>query len=237
MLKRTPDCFPTQSRIALLRAFLSRCFSNPWQTGAISPSGRALAVEMARQVLPYERGTIVELGSGTGSITAALLDLGVSVDRLYLVERSPVFAAILRVRFPGIRVVEGDALRLSEYAERDGVKDVAVVVSGLPLRLIRRAKRAVILRQSFDVMEDSGSFIQFTYNHRPPIAPSQTASLGLEASCLGFIWRNLPPASIWRFRRSKSSLHSAFTSGFRLRHCLVGHDVSAARPVSPFDHE
>ncbi len=237
MLKRTPDFSPTQSRMALLRAFLSSCFSNPRQTGAISPSGRVLAVEMARQVLPYERGTIVEFGSGTGAITAALLDLGVSMDRLYLVERSPVFVSILRDRFPGIRVVEGDALRLSEYAERDGVKDVSVVVSGLPLRLFKRAARALILRRSFDAMEESGSFFQFTYNHRPPIAPSQTASLGLEANCLGFVWRNLPPASIWRFRRSKSSLHSAFTSGFRLHNCFAGHAVSAARPVSPFDHK
>lgn len=237
MFKRAPDCFLSRSRTSLVRAFLWRCVSDPWQTGAILPSSRSLALEMARQVLTYERGTIVELGPGTGAITAALLDLGIPENRLYLVERDSVFASILRVRYPSIRVVEGDALRLNEYAERDGVKDIVVVVSGLPLRLIEPTARALILRRTFELMGESGSFIQFTYNHRPPVPSPLTAILGLEASCLRFIWRNLPPATIWRFRRSRSSPHSAVTSGFRLSRCDFCNAVSAARPVSLFDHK
>lgn len=249
MFEKTPNYAPTHSITSIFRSFLSRGFRDPWQTGAVAPSSRALAMVMARQVLPCGSGTIVELGPGTGAITTALLDLGVSPDRLYLVERSPVFASILRMRFPGIRMVEGDALRLHEFAERDGVKDIAVVVSGLPLRLIDQTTRALILLRSFEIMGKLGSFIQFTYNHRPPVSLAHIASLGLDARCVGFVWRNLPPASIWEFRRTKSPkaavgsasqhparllAHGADTGGPQQRSALfsavAGHGQCPRRP-------
>lgn len=230
MFEKTPSYAPNHPSTSFLLSFLSRCFRDPWRTGAVAPSSRALAVAMARQVLPYESGTIIELGPGTGAITAALLDFGIAPDRLYLVERSSEFASVLRMRFPSIRVVEGDALNLREYTERDGVKDAAAIVSGLPLRFFDRKARTSLLLRSFNVMGDSGSFVQFTYNHRPPIPTPVVARLGLEARNLGFVWSNLPPASIWKFQRAKSS-NAAVDSDFQRPARLLGHGVEAGGPA------
>jgi phosphatidylethanolamine/phosphatidyl-N-methylethanolamine N-methyltransferase len=105
------------------------------------------------------------------------------------------------MRFPGVRVAEGDAVKLREYTLRDGVKEITAIVSGLPLRLLDQEARASLLRRSFDCMADSGFLVQFTYSHRPPLPPPLIGRLGLEARRVGLIWRNLPPASVWEFRR------------------------------------
>ena len=50
---------------------------------------------------------VVEIGPGTGSLTAALLDVGVS---LIAVEIDHGLARLLRHRFPDLRLLEADAL-------------------------------------------------------------------------------------------------------------------------------
>ena len=59
------------------------------------------------------RAPIVELGPGTGPITEALIKRGIDPSRLVLVEFDGAFCRLLRKRFPGIRVVQGDAYALS----------------------------------------------------------------------------------------------------------------------------
>src|SRR5205807_717872 len=89
--------------------FLKSLTSMPRFTGAVAPSGRALARTMAGALQPHLDGLIVELGPGTGPVTRALLDRGVDRTRLVLVEYNPDFCALLKTRFPGARVLEGDA--------------------------------------------------------------------------------------------------------------------------------
>lgn len=185
-----------------LVAFVAAWLRNPAAVGSIVPSGRALAAAMAQHAARYGHGIIVELGPGTGAITAALLASGVPGDRLYLVERNPQLVAYLRDCFTGLRVVEGDASRLRSLAKRDGLKDVSLVVSGIPLRNLSRNARFALLHQSFRVMRRSGSFLQFTYNHLSPISRSLARRMGLVSVKLGYAWRNLPPASIWQFHRT-----------------------------------
>ena len=54
---------------------------------------------MAARVDTARTGLVVELGGGTGVITAALLARGVAPERLVVVEQSPALAAHLRQRF------------------------------------------------------------------------------------------------------------------------------------------
>jgi phosphatidylethanolamine/phosphatidyl-N-methylethanolamine N-methyltransferase len=108
---------PLDERFADEARFFRTWFENPGVTGAVSPSGRALARTMARYVDPDLPGPIVELGPGTGPVTQALLRRGVSPSRLVLVEYEPKFCKLLERRFPGVRVIEGDAYRLGRTLE------------------------------------------------------------------------------------------------------------------------
>src|SRR5262245_11509351 len=70
-------------------AFIRSWIEKPISMGAVTPSGRALARAMARYVDPDVPGPVVELGSGTGAVTQALVDKGIDPARLVLVEFNP----------------------------------------------------------------------------------------------------------------------------------------------------
>ena len=76
-----------QDEAQFLRLWLER----PLAIGAVMPSGKVLARNMASYVDPRIPGPIVELGPGTGPVTDALIRRGVAQDRLILVEFNPEF--------------------------------------------------------------------------------------------------------------------------------------------------
>src|ERR1700744_1199242 len=92
--------------------FLARLIARPVHTGAIAPSGRALSRAMAAQFDPERKGPILELGPGTGVVTRAILARGIAPERVTAVEYNPQFAALVAGRYPGVRVIVGDAFDL-----------------------------------------------------------------------------------------------------------------------------
>ena len=122
--------------------FLRELVTQPGTVGAICASSPRLAARMAAWVDTAAPGVVVELGGGTGVITAALLARGVAPERLVVIEQSAALAAHLRRRFPHIHVVHGDAAELARLAAgadwpcrgADGAPlPVQCIVSGLPL--------------------------------------------------------------------------------------------------------
>src|ERR1700743_2489792 len=94
--------------------FLRSWIEKPLHMGAVMPSGRLLARNMAHYVDVDSSGPVVELGPGTGAITSALIERGVDQKRLVLLEYNPGFCALLRDRYPQAKVVQGDAYRLRD---------------------------------------------------------------------------------------------------------------------------
>ncbi len=177
--------------------FLARWLKAPHKVGALLPASRRLARAMAEQIAP-EAGLIIELGGGTGSITQALLDTGVPPERLIVVERDPAFYALLRKEFPFVKVVRGDALRLRALLTPLGVERAAAVVSSLPLLSMPGPLRQKIVEESFGLLGERGTFIQYTYG---AFSPLRRRKAGLKGEIAERVWRNFPPAAVWRFRR------------------------------------
>ncbi|MGA8397164.1 MAG: methyltransferase domain-containing protein, partial [Pseudolabrys sp.] len=113
--------------------FIRSWIEKPLSTGAVMPSSKMLARAMARCVDPQAQGPIIELGPGTGPVTAALVRHGIDPARLILVEFNPDFCRLLRTRYPAATVVQGDAYRLRRLLENYVDEPAAAVVSGLPL--------------------------------------------------------------------------------------------------------
>ncbi|HDR9755951.1 TPA: methyltransferase domain-containing protein, partial [Burkholderia aenigmatica] len=153
---------------------------------------RQLAREMADAV-PDGDGLVVELGGGTGAITAALLERGVAPRRLVVVERSPAFVQHLRRRFPGISIVSGDARQLERLLPPDARVDA--IVSCLPLRTLPRQDVTAIIDQCHRVLSADGVMIQFTYDLRPP-GRHPLGDSAFVASGSRIVWANIPPARI-----------------------------------------
>ena len=177
--------------------FIRSWIETPLATGAVMPSGRALARTMARYVDPNAKGPVIELGPGTGPVTEALVDRGIDPSRLILVEFNPVFCRLLRTRYPAATVVQGDAYRLAGLLDALVREPAAAVVSGLPLVTKPLRTRVRLINDALTLLAPGAPFVQFTYAMIPPIPKELT---GVKAEASDLIWMNLPPARVWVYR-------------------------------------
>jgi phosphatidylethanolamine/phosphatidyl-N-methylethanolamine N-methyltransferase len=204
MVDQTP-----MSRAAVLRRpekrrdddarFLKNWLKNPLRMGAVAPSGPILARRMASYVDAAGTGPVIELGPGTGAITAALVAHGVDPGRLVLVEYSIEFCRLLRERFPAATVVHGDAYTLSRTLSGRLAEPADALVSGLPLMTRPEPIRLKLLNEALALMKPGAPFVQFTYSVTSPI-PIKGASFTAHPS--ERIWRNIPPARVWVYQRA-----------------------------------
>jgi len=178
--------------------FLKNWLKNPLRMGAVAPSGPVLARRMASYVDPAGTGPVIELGPGTGAITAALVARGVDPRRLVLVEYSVDFCRLLRERFPTATVVHGDAYALGRTLSGRLTEPADALVSGLPLMTRPEPIRLKLLDDALALMKPGAPFVQFTYSVTSPI-PIKSESFTAEPT--ERIWRNIPPARVWVYRR------------------------------------
>jgi phosphatidylethanolamine/phosphatidyl-N-methylethanolamine N-methyltransferase len=179
--------------------FLRSWMEKPLATGAVTPSGKPLARAMASFVDPDLDGKVIELGPGTGAVTAALVEQGIDPERLVLVEFNPSFCRLLRARYPEATVVQGDAYAIRRLAGSLIGRPAAAVVSSLPLFTKPMKFRLRLVNDAFNLMHPGAPFIQFTYAVVPPI-PKELE--GATTECSERIWLNLPPARVWVYRQA-----------------------------------
>jgi phosphatidylethanolamine/phosphatidyl-N-methylethanolamine N-methyltransferase len=178
--------------------FLKGLISNPAKTGAISPSGVALARRMAAEVDPADELPVLELGPGTGVVTRALLERGVKPERLVAIEYSAPFCRLIADRMPGVTVLNGDAYDLAGTLPETFAGRLSAVVSSLPLLTRPPEVRVALLEDALGRMAPGQPFIQFSYSLFPPIDPI-AGRFTVEHS--RWIVMNLPPARVWVYRR------------------------------------
>jgi phosphatidylethanolamine/phosphatidyl-N-methylethanolamine N-methyltransferase len=179
--------------------FFRSLVAAPRLTGAVAPSGRALARAMAAAAGAASHGLIVELGPGTGPVTRSLIETGLAPERLVLLEYDSGFCGVLRERFPRVAVVQGDAYDLAHALAEFAGAPIAAVVSSLPLLNQPPHRRARLIADAFALMGPAGVFVQFTYGLVSPI-PREVCAERYSAHRGRRIWRNLPPACVWTYR-------------------------------------
>jgi phosphatidylethanolamine/phosphatidyl-N-methylethanolamine N-methyltransferase len=177
--------------------FLRALIARPKNIGAVAPSSRALARAIARQIDPARPGPILELGPGTGVITAAILDRGVAPERVTVIEYDPDFAAAIAARFHGVHVIQGDAFDLNRTLGAGHTEPFAGIVSGIPLLNFPVPRRQVYVQGLTDRLAPGAALIQFSYGMHAPVAPPPDHNV----VCAALVWANLPPARVWVYRR------------------------------------
>jgi phosphatidylethanolamine/phosphatidyl-N-methylethanolamine N-methyltransferase len=190
----------TQADAAFIRGWLR----NPLKIGAVSPSSRALARRMAEAV-PAEPsdGIVVELGPGTGVVTAGLLEAGIAPENLVCLEYQPEFCTLLRARFPRVHVLQGDAYEpppaLAGFLRE---RRLRAVVSSLPLMTKPEPERARAVAGYLDLLPPGAPFIQFSYALSAPV---RATLVDADVAVSPWIKRNLPPARVITYRRNEAS--------------------------------
>lgn len=176
--------------------FTRALIANPRAVGAACPSSQRLARAIADQVkLPCE-GLIIELGGGTGAVTAALLLRGVDPSRLVVVEQNKLMARHLKNRFKGVAVIQGNAVKFCQLCNRYK-RQVATVVSSLPMLSLPNSVVDALGREFQKMLKDEGSLIQYTYRINKGPSP---LSAYMERVSTTAVWGNLPPARVEIFQ-------------------------------------
>lgn len=177
--------------------FLRALIARPKNIGAVAPSSRALGRAIARQLDPARPGPILELGPGTGVITAAILDHGIAPERLTLIEYDPEFAAAIAARFQGVHVIQGDAFDLDRTLGARHAEPFAGIVSGIPLLNFSMPSRRAYVEALAGRLAPNAPFVQFSYGMHAPVVPPS----GYSVTCAARVWANIPPARVWVYRK------------------------------------
>jgi len=169
-----------QANVSLgAKLFLSRVLRNPRQLGAIAPSSRHLGELLARHAAVDNYSPIVELGGGTGSLTRAMIKAGIAPHRIYVIELDKALAHYLKETFPKAHVIHGNAAELENILPPHILGNVHRIVSGLPMINIPEEIRQQIIESCF----------------------IKSNAYGLKKKRLGTVFLNIPPATVWQYRK------------------------------------
>ena len=176
--------------------FFRRWLRNPLQMGSIIPSSPALCRKIAAAV---ERGPdeyVLELGAGTGVLSAALIAAGVPANKLIVVEIVPEMAQFLRESLPGVNVICGDAFDLNNTLPAHMQSQIGTAICGIPLVMLP-LERQEAFRDAVEAVAPGKGFLLYTYCATSPLPYGK---LGMAARRMAFTLANFPPASVWRYR-------------------------------------
>lgn len=188
------------------RAFLAAALRRPATMGAVAPSSPRLTRVLASVVPRAGRPVVVELGPGTGAVSAAIGERIPAAGQHLAVELDPGMVAYLQRTHPNLEIVHGDARRLGELLAERGVDHVDAVICGLPWALFDEATQSGILTGISDAIGQTGAFTTFAYlqGMALPAARKFRATLRRtfdEVVVSATVWRNMPPAFVYVCRR------------------------------------
>jgi phosphatidylethanolamine/phosphatidyl-N-methylethanolamine N-methyltransferase len=192
--------------VTALLTFGGELLSNPGPVGSAVPSSRFLGRRMASFLPQSPKGYVVELGAGTGAITAALLKRGIPADRILPIERSEAMVKLLKRRFPSLNIALGDATELRSLLKTWLPKDsleISCVVSSLPLRSLPENVVVTILQEIYHVLPQHGKLLQYTYDLRKTPHPWFSSFKRCRTSV---VWANIPPARVDLFEKNDPAL-------------------------------
>ena len=186
--------FEQDEHVAFLRGFLQR----PQQVGSVIPSSRFLERRLVELAEIRTATTVVELGSGTGGTTRAILRAMRADATLLSVEINPEFHAFIR-RIGDPRLVPhlGSAVELRAIMARHGLTGADAVISGIPFSTMSHPTASRILEEVSAALAPGGRFV--AYQVRRHVESLCRPHLGEPRVALEFL--NIPP--IWVFRWQK----------------------------------
>ncbi|MET7897910.1 class I SAM-dependent methyltransferase [Streptomyces mirabilis] len=192
-------------------------------TGAIAPSGKALARALTDPVRAQASRplAVLEAGAGTGPVTRALIPQLSRGSRLDIVEANPRFAERLRhlvSTHPHLAARPAQVTVHQTYVEQlDTDQRYDVIVSGLPLTNFTPVQVERIMSRYLELLHPGGTLTYFAYlgtrkaraltasraEARRHAAVDEIMATYQRAYATGrwTVWANLPPAYAWHLQR------------------------------------
>jgi phospholipid N-methyltransferase len=179
--------------------FLQQFLKHPRQVGSIIPSSRYMERRVVALAEVANAKTIVELGTGTGGITRAILRAMAPDAKLVGIEINPRFQQLL-TRVQDARLIPhfGSAEHLAEILREHQLPAPDAVISGIPFSTMDPRLGTRILAAIADALAPGGRFV--AYQVSAQVARLARPVMGEPRRQVEFL--NIPPMRLYRWDRA-----------------------------------
>jgi phosphatidylethanolamine/phosphatidyl-N-methylethanolamine N-methyltransferase len=178
--------------------FFQAFVRSPRVVASLLPSSPFLERRLVRSADLANAEVAVELGSGTGGTTRALLGAISPRARLMAIERTAEFAqALAEFDDERLTVVHGCASTIGTELARHGLECADAVVSGIPFSTLPPELAEDIVRQIHRVLRPGGRFVAYQLSRR--VADYARPVFG--SPHVEHELRNVPPLRVFTWRK------------------------------------
>lgn len=189
----TSTSLPPQAFAEPPLLFLKKFLGHGRRVASFSPSSRALATAMCQSIDDTRPQVIVELGAGSGAVTAMACRRMHRSSKLIALEIDPEFAAMAQVRCPQALVMCADVMHVTEKLASLGVDRFDVLLNGLPTpSLPKHVNRAV-----FECLQKLGPQASFSQLTVMPLVYQRMYERLFEQVEFKLVMQNLPPGGVY----------------------------------------
>jgi phospholipid N-methyltransferase len=186
--------------------FLKRFIANPGLVGAFCPSSPSLCREITSHINIESAEAVVELGPGTGVITDEILARLNPQAKFVAIELDHKMYKNLRRSRPDLTVVNDSAEHLPQIMQKQDIRLLNAVISGLPWAAFPEKMQRGILEAIVNSLSKGGYFATFAYVQGLVLHAAQRFKKMLndsfpEVEVSRVVWSNLPPAIVYRCKK------------------------------------
>jgi phosphatidylethanolamine/phosphatidyl-N-methylethanolamine N-methyltransferase len=183
--------------------FFQAFLKAPRVVASMIPSSPFLERRVVESARLTPEAVVVELGSGTGGTTRALLRALGPGGRLIAIERTRAFVdALEQIGDRRLTVLHGCASSLEEALAAEGFERADAVISGIPFSTLPPPLARSIVAGVHRVLAPDGRFVAYQFSDR--VADYVRPVLGQPH--VDHVLRNVPPLKIFTWERSRSSV-------------------------------
>jgi phospholipid N-methyltransferase len=179
--------------------FFQEFLKHPLQIGSVIPSSRFLERRILEVSGIASAETIVELGSGTGGTTRAILGAMPPRAKLLSIEINPhLYASVSKISDDRLIAHLGNACELKKILFMYDMGRPDVVISGIPFSTMSHSTGSQVIEAVSSLLSPNGRFVAYQVSKR--VASLCRPFLGkgqMEVELL-----NIPPIRIYQWAKS-----------------------------------
>ena len=178
--------------------FFQEFLRHPRQIGSVIPSSRFLEQRILGASAIASARTIVELGSGTGGTTRAILKAMPKDARLLCIEINPLFhTRISRIEDERLIAHLGSACELETIMSQYAMDKPEVIISGIPFSTMGDSEGSQVIAAISSQLAPNGRFVAYQVSKQ--VATLCRPYLGQERMVMELL--NVPPMRVYRWQK------------------------------------
>ena len=180
-------------------AFFQEFLRHPLQIGSVIPSSRFLEKRILEVSGVSGAKTIVELGSGTGGTTRAILSEMPRDARLLSIEINPhLHESVSKIADDRLIAHLGNAGELKTILDRYGMNRPDVVISGIPFSTMSYRSGTKVVQAISSLLAPNGRFVAYQVSKR--VAELCRPFLGAGQMKIEIL--NIPPVRVYQWEKN-----------------------------------